>query len=873
MSLLNLKVFRPLFDFFSKKRQQKALRDEDDKALFVDRYKAFREVLKNNNEVLMTMADMQEKAAGDFVFDRAYILSSCEAVADGVKKIIDNLNILANNKYTGLVTPYQKADKTIQSHLSARVSIPKADYVLPFHSFGKEAILSVGGKIANVAELANALGLRVPHGFVITTHAYQTFIQHNQIQVVIDNKTRNLNIRNYDELAAASREIVELVRNGEIPRDLEQAILAGYKSVCEEVGNENLKVSVRSSAVHEDVAASFAGQYETALNVAPEELLAQYKSVMSSQFTPRALFYYKDKGFYVDEMAMAVGVLAMIDVKTSGIMYSRDPDKPEDDTILINAVWGLGSYAVGGKVPTDNYWVSGDGEQEITREETDCQEVMLIGQPEGGSREVAVPEEILGKQCLGSKAISELVSFARKAEAHFGQSQDMEWAIDQQDELYLLQSRPLRIGLPRIPSDETTGSRLVKGYKLLLDKGVIACRGTGAGPVRIVNSEKDLADFPEGAVLVIRHTHPEFAVVLAKAAAVISDIGAVLGHLATVAREYNVPAVFNTKNATSLLTDGMHVTVDAVYANVYEGVVEEILKEKRGDNTLELSPALGQLREVLQMITPLNLTDPSDPGFRPSGCKTLHDITRFAHEVSMHAMFDLSKESHFAEKSTKQLVCEVPMQWWIINLGDGIKEGVKGKKVKIEDIMSMPMLAVWEGMTALPWKGPPPVDTKGFLSVMFGATMDPSIDPSVGKRFADKNYIILSKYFCNLNSRLGFHFATTEAYVGENPNENYVSFVFKGGAADVDRRSRRVQFVGKLLRRFDFRVEIKDDALFARLGGHEKDYLRERLKVLGHIMTHTRQLDMVMYNDAMVNWYYKDMLKGIESFVNIGTSH
>ena len=110
---------------------------------------------------------------------------------------------------------------------------------------------------------------------MITTHAYQTFIQHNQIQGVIDNKTRNLNIRNYDELAAASREIVELVRNGEIPRDLKQAILEEYKSVCEEVGNENLKVSVRSSTVHEDVMASFAGQYETALNVASGELLAQ----------------------------------------------------------------------------------------------------------------------------------------------------------------------------------------------------------------------------------------------------------------------------------------------------------------------------------------------------------------------------------------------------------------------------------------------------------------------------------------------------------------------------------------------------------------------------------------------------------------------
>jgi pyruvate,water dikinase len=405
------------------------------------------------------------------------------------------------------------------------------------------------------------------------------------------------------------------------------------------------------------------------------------------------------------------------------------------------------------------------------------------------------------------------------------------------------------------------------GHKILLDKGTIACRGVGAGPVYIVHREEDLANFPEGGVLVVRHTHPEFAVVLKKASAVVSDIGTVLGHLATVAREYNVPAVFNADNATKLLTNGMQVTVDAVYANVYEGVVEEVLRGKKTDDAFVAPPVLNQLCAILQMITPLNLTDPRGPDFRPTGCKTLHDITRFAHEVSLRVMFGLSKESHFADRSTKQLVSGVPMQWWVIDLEDGITPGVEGKKVKPEEIVSIPMRALWEGMTASPWKGPPPVDTKGFLSAVFAATVDPSIDPSVGKRFADKNYIVISKHFCNLSSRLGFHFSTTEAYVGDNPNENYVSFIFKGGAADLDRRVRRVQFVGKLLERFDFRTEIKDDSVFARLEGHDQDYLKERLKVLGHIIIHTRQLDMVMFNDAMVNWYYKDILKGIESFV------
>ena len=112
-----------MFDFFSKRRQKKALKDADEKALFMRRYKAFREVLKSNNEVLMTMADMQEKANGAFVFDRAYVDSSYQAVSDGIKRIIDNLNVLGDEKYKDLNIPYQRTDEAIRKQLTAKLAI------------------------------------------------------------------------------------------------------------------------------------------------------------------------------------------------------------------------------------------------------------------------------------------------------------------------------------------------------------------------------------------------------------------------------------------------------------------------------------------------------------------------------------------------------------------------------------------------------------------------------------------------------------------------------------------------------------------------------------------------------------------------------
>lgn len=854
-----------IFEFFTRKRAQKILRDEDDRDLFLKKYKAFRQILDANNRVLLTLADMQEKASGGYVFDRAYVRSSYEEVTQGVKRLTDNLNELVDGRYKDLHRAYQEIDAAIRRLLASRIIIPEGEFVLPLTALKKEDLPSAGGKFANLGELLNVLALPVPPGFVITTHAYKIFAQQNRIEHVLKDRSLRFHSRRFEELQTASKEVQELIRNGEIPQEVEEAITKALGSLCGEAGQVALRVAVRSSALHEDIMASFAGQYKSVLNVPPDELLVEYKNVLASQFTPRALTYFMDRGFAVEEMAMAVGVLAIVQARASGITYSRDPIHPGEDVVLVNAVWGLGVYAVEGKVPANHYRVSGENFKDVSHEEAGCQDIMLIGDSVSGTKEVAVPERMKSQACLTEEQILKLASFARAAEAHFGQPQDMEWALDQEDRLFLLQSRPLRTPM----GQKRTGARprATKGYKMLLDKGIIACGGVAAGPVQVITSEEDLSRFPEGAVLVVRHTHPEYASVIARASAVVSDMGTTLGHLATVVREYNKPAIFNTEKATKTLKTGMDVTVDALYGTVYEGVVEDVLRDKQISSAGYVSPVLKQLRDILKEMTPLNLTDPRSPGFRPRNCRTFHDITRFAHEASLRAVFKLTRESHFTERSARQLVSGVPLKWWVIDLEDGVAKGIKGKRVTPEQIVSIPMLALWEGMTAKPWKGPPPVDARGFLSVMFSATTDPGADASVGIQFADKNYILVARNFCNVSTRLGFHFSTIEAFVGDQENQNYISFVYTGGGADAARKNRRAALIARLLEAFDFRVEKRAESVLARIEGHKEDFLKERLKVLGHIIVHTRQMDMVMINDAMVDWYFKDMMKGMASFV------
>ena len=237
--------------------------------------------------------------------------------------------------------------------------------------------------------------------------------------------------------------------------------------------------------------------------------------------------------------------------------------------------------------------------------------------------------------------------------------------------------------------------------------------------------------------------------------------------------------------------------------------------------------------------------------------------------MAIQSIFDLSKDSHFADRSAKQLVSEIPLKWWIIDLEDGISGDAKGKEVKPEDILSIPLKALFKGMTAIPWQGPPPVDAKEFISATFSEATDSGIDPAANRRFVDRNYILAARNYCNVSTRLGFHFSTLEAYLADEENLNYISFFYTGGGGDSGRKSRRINLISRLLEKYEFRVDKKEDTMVARLEGRRRVFLEERLKILGYLMVRTRQMDMVMYNDAMVDWYYKELLKGIRSFVKI----
>jgi len=249
----------------------------------------------------------------------------------------------------------------------------------------------------------------------------------------------------------------------------------------------------------------------------------------------------------------------------------------------------------------------------------------------------------------------------------------IEWSIDREGRIIVLQSRPLgqSIAPENLGVDEAAEG---SATPFLLAGGVTASRGAAAGPAHLVNSSLDLLQFPKGAVLVVSHPLPEWATLMSRAVAVVSETGQVAAHLATVAREFGIPAIFGMAGATQKITSGQLITVDATGCRVYDGRQAEILADSAPlPNLMAGSPVHRLLQEVLRLATPLHLTDPASLYFLASSCPTFHDLTRFCHEKAVAEMFAFGARHGFDAKSAKQLVGETPFQWWVINLDDGFR--------------------------------------------------------------------------------------------------------------------------------------------------------------------------------------------------------
>lgn len=815
-------------------------------ALFRLHHSEFRYLLTANNNFLETLADLEEKRSSNAYFDLFYVESKISKMSVDIHRMIETINTISGNRYIALNALDDRLVGEITRILERYKAIDPHQVVLDLSQVKADLVGICGGKVANLGEIKNVIGLPTPDGFVATSEGYRLFIRENGLESVIRDELAGLDsTRDVDKI---SGKLCALLTGTPVPDALANAIYEAYDRLAQRLHRAPL-VAVRSSALGEDSHLSFAGQFLTILNVDRSGLTKAFVRVIASLFSPEALHYrLLHKIQY--STAMPVGFIEMVEALASGVILSKDPIRPDLERLLIHAVKGFGISLVSGYASPEMIEIQRAPELKFISRTASLQRTAFVSDPAAKIKEIELTGDGVTEIISEEEALA-LARWAVLVETHFGQPQDIEWAMDIHGP-YLLQSRRVQMvqGLPGIQ---------IEGLPVIIAGGDTVYPGVGVGPAFHLEANGDIDSFPEGAILVTLRSSPKFVRLMAKTKGILADLGSTTGHMASLAREFHIPTILNMHTATATIPQGAMITVDAANKKVYSGAIpadriktveqKEVLVSDWVKSTLPYR----LLEQIAPSVVPLNLLDPQSRQFVPVNCRTFHDIARFVHEKAYEEMFRQGEYMGDLRGVSYYLDVFVPIDLYVIDLGGGVSPEVTSHKIKPAHIISTPFKSMLKGIldTRLVKWGPKPMDMRGFFDIMMGHAMNP---PEQERTFQSPCYALVSDNYLNYTARVGYHFGVVDSYCDKTVNKNYISLMFRGGAADIVRRGRRIRAIQGVLKNFGFMVEVNSDTLSASLKKAPREEIMKHLEMIGRLLQFFRQLDAAMVSEETVEF-------------------
>ncbi len=418
-------------------------------------------------------------------------------------------------------------------------------------------------------------------------------------------------------------------------------------------------------------------------------MLKAFKTVVAGKYSPRAVTYRILNGLADEDIPMAVLVMAMVDAREAGVMYTCDPAAPGEKTgqgehLAIYAVPGQGRALVDGCITPH-----------VRRFTRSARPERL---PEGKAK-IPFQEDF--------EASERLAALGMRLELYFSQPHDIEWAVDRKGEITLLQTRPLVREHPDPDEDpgKAPAREVLEGQEVLMDGLTRVSAGIACGLVCPVEAVFDAKEIPRGSVLLVHTLHPSLVRILDQVVAVISRAGSRGSHFASVAREFGLPVVVGETIAFDTFAPGRSIIVDADQGRILAGCPASLVPAY-GNGFRGRVP--DRLKKVMPHISPLSLTDPDSPEFRPDKAKSFHDLVRFMHEKGTAEMFTLVDRGGKSLSGAVKLKSELPLSMYILNLGGGLFDPGAGRsEITPNDFKSWLLWAFWRGLydPGVKWSG------------------------------------------------------------------------------------------------------------------------------------------------------------------------
>ena len=452
-------------------------------------------------------------------------------------------------------------------------------YALALDEVNKENKI-VGQKAASLSELIRS-GLPVPAGFVITTEAFEFFLRFNKLDEKIPGILQNLDFENIEQLKSKSKEIEDLIINADITDSIRRSVKDFYENIgvvkearlvggaaldIIRAGRDRVFVCVRSSPVIEDpTISSFAGQFRSFINISgTDRLLEAIKRCWASLYSPKAILYRK-KHNIGSKPLMGILIQKMIDSEKAGGIFTADPLTKDRTKAVIEAVWGLGQSLSAGIVTPDKYLV--DKQNGSTLEKKISKKSVLLRRDQIGKtiKETVSPDKAIA-QVLQDYEISKIWEIGKTIEnMNGGLHQDIEWCIER-GRPFILQARPVTTLnkesiRQEIFSEQELGSPALTGYP--------ASSGLSSGRVKLIHSTDDLWKIQNSDIVVSTVINPELTSYLNKISCIISDEGGVTSQQATVCREFGIPCIVGTNQATQTLNENREIIADSTLGRIY----------------------------------------------------------------------------------------------------------------------------------------------------------------------------------------------------------------------------------------------------------------------------------------------------------------
>jgi pyruvate, water dikinase len=815
-------------------------------------YAHFRELLALNNECLERMAAIQD--------DLQYVPPRREVLGDRVETIFSRIGavVAALERLTGLSQHALSAAVAAQQHeiegyltTLEETAKPRLSARLP--DLTADAESEAGSKAAILGEIRNRLNMPVPDGFVLTTEAYRQYCGMPLWQEIRD-ATHDLDLNDLDGIRRVSDALQRRIMETPLPRDMEAAIA----SLSEELLQDGGALAVRSSALGEGGARSFAGQFLSLLNVPASQAAEAYRRVIAARFSERALFYRLSTGLREVDSPMAALFVTMLPARAAGIMYTRDPSDPKSKRLWITATRGLGVGIASGGTPADLFLVTRAKPHAIVERNIVPKQEVFVLRDGGGIAKAPLPPAEIGTASLSDTYLHTLADWGVRIEQHFRAPQDIEWILDMEGALWIVQSRPL------VNAASRAKSRSRARIEATLTGGRTVYPGQTSGQAFLVDEIQNIGEAPAGAVVFIRKPSPEIVRIFPRIAGLVAEWGNVAGHAAALLREFRIPSVFQMTGAFESLHNGDSVSLDAVRAQVYPGILWPSSRKE---------PSMGERHRerkgdpISARLLTLNLVDPADHNFRPAGCKSGHDVLRYCHEKAIGTMFAAhDRELERDAQSARRLDTTLPLSVSVIDLGGGVISGEpEARYVTPAQIVSRPFQALWSGIShpEVTWARHMPAALSDIASIL-AANFTPQ---SGGMRpLGQDSYLLVAEEYMNLNARLAYHYSLVDACLSDVPGDNYISFRFEGGGAEQVRKNLRACFLERCLIHYGFRVDRRSDLVNAWFRKAPADQTGERLDVLGRLLACSSQLDMYMNSREVMNWFADQFILGNYGF-------